>query len=121
MGKKKLTLETFQKGRASTKRPPVKVTDKVTENSTELITDKVTDIVTESNTETITENVTGNVTDKVTELKKNINSKRPTGKTKQTISIDKKKYDKLKKYCKKNNISFQSLMTQLIDLFYKEL
>ncbi len=88
---------------------PIKTPVKVTENNTE----KVTELITENNTEKVTE--------LFTELKNNITSKRPTGKTKQTISIDKKKYEKIKKYCKKNNVSFQSLMTQLIDVFYKDL
>jgi hypothetical protein len=86
-------------------RKQTKVTENNTENNMEIITENNTEIITEKDTETITE------------LKKQIKSKRPTSKTKQTISIDKIKYNKLKKYCNKNGISFQSLMVKLIDVF----
>jgi len=86
--------------------------DKINENM-----GKQKEIVTEENTEFITGRNTENFTEKVTELKLERKRLKSQAETKQTIKIDKKKYEKLKKYCIKNGVSFQRLMADLIDIF----
>jgi hypothetical protein len=53
------------------------------------------------------------------EFKKLINNK--SKKVKQTIRIDRHKYIQIKTYCNEKNISFQSVINDLIDVFCKEL